>query len=111
VIWNANRPVLAGPLPPNFPSPNSDQIQAAAGVELTKWLRVDTLLRYDARKNLLQEDRSLLTFKGSCYTVFLEVRQLRDMPPVRRDVRFVINLKDIGTLLDLHGSLDRILGP
>jgi len=105
----ASRPVLASPLPPGSPSPNADQIRLSAGADLATWLRVDTQLNYDARKRLLLEDRSLLAYKGSCFTVFLEVRQLRLPPTSRRDYRFVINLKDIGTLLDVNGSLDNIL--
>jgi len=65
---------------------------------------------YDARQKLLLEDRSLLTYRGSCYSIFLEVRQLRLPPITRRDVRLVFNLKDIGTLLDFHQSLDKIFG-
>ncbi len=119
VSWKANyvnatyfasRPVLSVPLPPGAPSPNSDQIRLAAGVDLWKSLRVDTQWNYDANQHLLLEDRSLLSFKGSCYTVFLELRQLRVPPTPRRDYRLVINLKDIGTLLDVNGSLDRIFG-
>jgi lipopolysaccharide assembly outer membrane protein LptD (OstA) len=106
----AARPVLATPLPAGSTSPNSDQFRVAAGVDLGKSVRVDTQLNYDARQRLLLEDRSLLTYKGSCYTVFLEVRQLRLPPTTRRDVRLVFNLKDIGTLLDFHQSLDRIFG-
>ena len=51
-----------------------------------------------------------MTYKGSCYTVFLEFRDL-DLPPTpRKDVRLVVNLKDIGTLLDMHQSVDRLFG-
>jgi hypothetical protein len=102
--------VLTTPLPPGFPSPNSDQVRFAAGIDIGKSFRVDTSINYDARQNLFQEDRSLLTFKGSCYTVFLEVRELRLPPTPRRDYRLVVNLKDIGTLLDVNGSLDALLG-
>jgi lipopolysaccharide assembly outer membrane protein LptD (OstA) len=108
--WYASRPILATPLPEGSTSPNTDQMRLAAGIDLTKTLRIDTQLNYDARKGQLLEDRSLIAFKGSCYTVFLEVRQLRLPPTTRRDYRFVINLKDIGTLLDVNGSLDRIFG-
>ena len=67
-------------------------------------------VNYDATQNLVQEDRFLVTYKGSCYTVFLEVRGL-DLPPApRRDVRLVVNLKDIGTLLDVNGSLNTLFG-
>ena len=108
--WFASRPVLAAPIPAGSPSPNSDSIRFAAGVELSKAFRVDTQWNYDARQNLLLEDRSLVAYRGSCYTVFLELRQLRLPPTPRRDIRLVINLKDIGTLLDLHQSVDRLFG-
>ena len=51
-----------------------------------------------------------MTYKGSCYTVFLEVRQLRLPPAPRNDYRLVVNLKDIGTILDVNGSIDALLG-
>ncbi|MGH3089473.1 MAG: hypothetical protein ACRDSJ_19450, partial [Rubrobacteraceae bacterium] len=105
--WFSSRPVVPKGSPPGF-SAESDQIRAAAGLDLTKAIRVDTQLNYDAFRNLLLEDRSLLTYKGSCYTIFFEVRQLRLPPDTRRDYRLVINLKGIGTLLDVNGSLDRI---
>jgi len=108
--WFASRPVLIAPLPEGSPSPDADSVRFAAGVELSKQFRVDTQLNYDARQKLLLEDRSLLTYRGSCYTVFLEVRQLRLPPTPRRDIRLVINLKDIGTLLDMHQSVDRLFG-
>jgi lipopolysaccharide assembly outer membrane protein LptD (OstA) len=108
--WYASRPILTTPLPEGSPSPNTDQMRLAAGIDLTKTLRFDTQLNYDARTGQLLEDRSLIGYKGSCYTVLLEVRQLRLPPTTRRDYRFVINLKDIGTLLDVNGSLDRIFG-
>jgi LPS-assembly protein len=88
----------------------TDQIRVAAGVDIGKSFRLDTQLNYDARENRLLEDRSLLTFNGSCYALFLEVRQLRLPPTTRRDYRLVVNLKDVGTLLDMNGSLDRIFG-
>lgn len=109
--WFSSRPAPpAGGLPAGSTA-ESDQVRFSAGVDLFKALRVDTQLNYDAAQNLLLEDRSLLTFNGSCFTLFLEVRQLRLPPETRRDYRFVINLKDIGTLLDVNGSLDRIFGP
>ena len=90
------------PLPAGRPSANSDQIRFAGGIDLGQVFRFDTQLNYDADQNLVQEDRSLLTYKGSCYTVFLEFRSF-DLPPTpRRDIRLVVNLKDIGTLLDVQ---------
>jgi LPS-assembly protein len=108
--WFASRPVVSTALPPGSISPNSDQLRAAAGVDLSKAFRVETQLNYDATQKLLLEDRSLLTYRGSCFSIFVELRQLRLPPTPRRDLRFVVNLKDIGTLLDLHQSVDRLFG-
>ena len=105
--WFGSQPA---PLSGSTSSPRTDQIRVAAGVDLGKSLRIDTQLNYDAQQNRLLEDRSLLSFNGSCYALFLEVRQLRLPPDTRRDYRFVVNLKDVGQLLDVNGSLDRIFG-
>ncbi len=105
--WFGSRPVA---LDGGIASPATDQIRLAAGVDLGKSVRIDTQLNYDAQQNKLLEDRSLLTFNGSCYALFLEVRQLRLPPDTRRDYRLVINLKDMGQLLDVNGSLDTLFG-
>lgn len=106
--WFGSRP--APPPGSTIASPRTDQIRVAAGVDLGKSLRIDTQLNYDAQQSRLLEDRSLVTFNGSCYTLFLEVRQLRLPPDTRRDYRFVVNLKDVGQLLDVNGSLDTLFG-
>jgi LPS-assembly protein len=104
--WFSSEPLpVAG-----SPSSRTDQVRLAAGVDVGKKFRFDSQLNYDAQANKLLEDRSLVTFNGSCYTLFLEVRQLRLPPTTRRDYRLVVNLKDVGTLLDMNGSLDRIFG-
>ncbi|MGE5414264.1 MAG: LPS-assembly protein LptD, partial [Syntrophomonadaceae bacterium] len=89
---------------------NSDQIRFGGGMDLSRVFRLDASVAYSADQSLLQEGRFLVTYKGSCYTVFLEYRDL-DLPPTpRRDVRLVVNLKDIGTLLDVNGSINALLG-
>ena len=89
---------------------SSDQFRFTGGIDLSKIFRIDASVAYSADQNLLQEGRFLLTYKGSCYTVFLEYRDL-DLPPApRRDLRLVVNLKDIGTLLDVNGSINSLLG-
>jgi LPS-assembly protein len=105
--WFGSQPA---PVSGSTSSARTDQIRVAAGVELGKSFRLDTQLNYDAQQNRLLEDRSLVTFNGSCYALFLEVRQLRIPPDTRRDYRFVVNLKDVGQLLDVNGSLDRLFG-
>ena len=104
--WFGSEPAPVG----GTTSSRTDQIRLAAGIDLGKALRIDTQLNYDAQQSRLLEDRSLLSYTGSCYALFLEVRQLRLPPTTRRDYRLVVNLKDVGTLLDMNGSLDRIFG-
>lgn len=118
VSWTASRPVITTPPGPPPPpgtitvDPNSDFIRASAGLYLfSKHWRLDTQLNYDARLSKLVEDRSLLSYAGSCYTILLEVRNLRSTAigiPSRHDYRLVVNLKAIGTLLDLNGGIDKI---
>jgi LPS-assembly protein len=106
VSWFSSRPIA----PPGVTVLDSDQVRFAGGVDIGPYFRVDTNVAWDVQQGLVQEDRSLLTYKGSCFTVFLELRQLRLPPEPRRDIRLVVNLKDIGTLLDVNGSLDALLG-
>ena len=110
LTWFESRAVLSSPPGPITLSPPSDQVRAAAGLDIAKWLRVDTQLNYDAHNHVMLEDRSLLTFVAKCFTVFVEVRELRVPPSPRREYRLVVNLKDVGTLLDVNGSLDRLFG-
>jgi LPS-assembly protein len=104
--WFANRPIAQ----PGLILTPTDQLRFAGGVDLGPYFRLDTTVSWDVRNGLVQEDRSLLTYKGSCFTVFVEVRQLRLDPAPRNDFRLVVNLKDIGTLLDVNGSLDALFG-
>jgi hypothetical protein len=90
--------------------PASDQYRVAAGFDLAKWLRLDTIVNYDALASLINEDRTLATFRFSCFEVLAEYRQLRTPPTPRRDYRIAVNLKDVGQLFDLNGSLDALLG-
>jgi LPS-assembly protein len=118
LTWTASRPVITTPPgpppPPGTPviDPNSDFIRASAGVYLfSKHWRLDTQLNYDVRQRLMAEDRTLLSYEGSCYRILLEVRNLRSTVtgfPSRHDYRLVFNLKNIGTLLDLNGGLDKL---
>ena len=110
LTWFESRAASPGPGGTVILATPSDQIRAALGVDVLKWLRVDSQLNYDAHSRTMLEDRSLLTFQARCFTVFLEVRELRVPPNPRREYRLVVNLKDIGTLLDVNGSLDRIFG-
>ncbi len=110
--WSATRPqsvAVAGSSPVEVPG--QSLVRAAAGVYLfsKKW-RIDTQLNYDAQLHQMAEDRSLVSYDGSCYRILLEVRNLYARPGIaaRHDYRLAINLKDIGTLLDLNGGIDKL---
>jgi LPS-assembly protein len=104
--WFGNRPVQIG----DVTVANSDQFRFAGGIDASKYFRFDGSITYSADQNLVQEGRFLVTYKGSCYTIFLEYSGLNLPPSPRRDVRLVVNLKDIGTLLDVNGSLNALFG-
>ncbi len=118
LTWTATRPTITTPPGPPPPpgtivvDPNSDFIRASAGLNLfSKHWRLDTQLNYDVRQGLMAEDRSLVSYEGSCYRILLEIRNLRSTVPgypSRHDYRLVFNLKNIGTLLDLNGGIDKL---
>lgn len=108
LTWTASRPAVTSSTGTPQVSPNSDFLRGSVGVDLfKKKLRFDTQLNFDAHLHQMVEDRSLLTYKGSCYTVLLEIRNLRGTTS-QHDYRLVINLKNIGTLLDVNGGIDKI---
>ena len=109
VSWFGSRPVLTTPRPGPLAQLRSAPLRRRHRPRQVLPVRHERS-RYDATQSLFQEDRSLLTYKGSCYTVFLEIRQLRLPPAPRHDYRLVVNLKDIGTLLDVNGSIDALFG-
>ena len=84
---------------------NTDQLRFAVGYDISRPFRIDTQVNWDVTQGQVLENRSLLTYRGSCYTVYLEYRQLRVPGNNRNDVRLVLNLKDIGTLLDVNGAM------
>ena len=58
----------------------------------------------------MQEDRFAPDVQGLVLHGLSRVRQLRLPPAPRNDYRLVVNLKDIGTLLDVNGSIDALFG-
>jgi LPS-assembly protein len=93
------------PVPVSGVAINTDQLRFGVGYDISRPFRIDTQVNWDVTQGQVLEDRSLLTYRGSCYTIFLEYRQLRVPGNNRNDVRLVVNLKDIGTLLDINGAM------
>jgi LPS-assembly protein len=92
---------------------DSSQFRVNAGAPLWKdRLRADVQLNFDAERNEFLEQRYMLGTHASCYSVALEYR---DFPVFRpgasaertRDYHLSVSLKNVGTFVDLRGSLGR----
>ena len=78
-------------------------------------LRLDARLSFDLKdedpdvmdgiSNPLQQ-RYFLSYTGSCYTLQFEYRESQFNNIDDRDFRFTITLKNVGTFIDLNGSLN-----
>jgi hypothetical protein len=67
-------------------------------------LVLGTNLTYDLEQALLQRQRHLLTFNGSCYALHLELHESKIGSLRRRDYLFSVDLKNVGTFIDLNGG-------
>ena len=71
-------------------------------------LSLDASLSFDLEsktvKNPLQQ-RYFLSYKGSCYGLRLELRESQFGGIENRDFRFSFTLKNVGTFLDMNGSI------
>lgn len=59
---------------------------------------------YDFQRDLFRDQRHLLTYTGSCYSLHLELHESRTVSQTRRDYLFSVDLKNVGTFLDLTGG-------
>lgn len=59
---------------------------------------------YDIERSLMRDQRHFLSFKGSCYTFRLEYHESHVGDFRRRDYLFSVDLKNIGTFLDISGG-------
>ncbi len=67
-------------------------------------LNLSSYLTYDFEKTLLRDQRHLLTYTGSCYAFHLEFHESTITNVRRRDYVFSVDLKNVGTFLDLNGG-------
>lgn len=99
----------------NLPTAGNDASQFRVNAGAPIWrdrLRADVQLNFDAQKNEFLEQRYMLGTHASCYSVALEYR---DFPVFRpgenadrtRDYHLSVSLKNVGTFLDLRGSIGR----
>src|SRR6185503_19430478 len=67
-------------------------------------LNVSSYVTYDFEKSLLRDQRHLFTFAGSCYALHLELHESTITNVRRRDYLFSVDLKNVGTFIDLNGG-------
>lgn len=90
---------------------DSSQFRVSTGAPIWKErVRGDIQLNYDAKSGEFLEQRYLTTFNASCYGVSVEFRDFlgfRQSGLERvRDYTISLNLQNVGTFVDLRGSLD-----
>ena len=82
--------------------------QATFGTTLSplrsRHLNVSSYLTYDFEKSLLRDQRHLVTWLGSCYALHLELHESSITNVRRRDYLFSVDLKNVGTFIDLNGG-------
>ncbi len=84
----------------------SSQVQVRFGMKKPTFpLSFDVHVAYDVEKALLQQQRFGLGWRGSCWGVRAEYRDLKSATYPARDYRLVISLKGIGELPAIRGSL------
>lgn len=90
----------------------SSQVRFAGGIPLIRdRIRVAAQLNYDAQRAEFLDQRFLVDFAASCYSVALEYRDFEafgrtDGRRRNRDYLISVSLRNVGTFVDLRGSLD-----
>jgi LPS-assembly protein len=80
----------------------SDQARLGLAVDLLpKRLRLVGTVSYDLAASQIQQQRYFLSWTSQCWSVQLEAREQITRTFTSRDYRFMLNLKNVGTFLDL----------
>lgn len=87
----------------------SSQARLFAGFSPTaKPWRLETQFAYDIHFKKLLEQRFVLRWRGSCWSLYAEVRDYKIAPFKTRDYRIALDLTGLGTFLDIRGGLDSL---
>jgi LPS-assembly protein len=70
-------------------------------------LTLSSLFGYDFDRSFLRDQRHFITWAGSCYALRLELHESTTIDATRRDYLFSIDLKNVGTFIDLTGGDDQ----
>lgn len=100
-------------LQPGRRTGDSSQFRVSTGSQIWRdKLRADLQINYDAKKNDFLEQRYLMTYNASCYGLSLEFRDFLGFQPTGlervRDYTISVSLQNVGTFVDLRGSLDSL---
>jgi lipopolysaccharide assembly outer membrane protein LptD (OstA) len=96
--------------PPGQQFGDSSQFRVSVGAPIVRdRFRTDFEVNYDAERQELLEQRYLFGYKASCWGVDVELRDFLEYGTQRRvrDYQVSINLKNVGTFVDLRGSFGR----
>jgi len=85
-------------------SSSQTRVSAGYGPPTGAW-RLESGLVYDIHRTELLEHRYQLRWKGTCWSAQLEFRDYRIEPYQRRDLRLLIDLTGLGTILDSRTAL------
>ncbi|HEY5610366.1 MAG TPA: LPS assembly protein LptD, partial [Thermoanaerobaculia bacterium] len=100
--------------PPGAVAGGSSQFRFLGGIPIWKEkLRADAAVNYDAERRDLLEQRYLVGYNASCYNVGVEFRDFiaySFLGPTdrNREYQISVSLKNVGTFVDLRGSLDAL---
>jgi hypothetical protein len=99
-------------LAPGQSSGNTSQLRVSTQAPLWRdRLKGSVQFNFDAERNELIEQRYILGANASCYSVALEYRDFQVFRGTgfdrNRDFQLSVSLKNVGTFVDLRGSLDR----
>lgn len=80
----------------------TDQLRITGGVQIVpRRLGLQTDIVYDIQTDLIQQQRYILDYRSQCYSLRFEVRDVFLQEMHSQDYRFSVNLKNVGTFLDL----------
>ncbi len=88
----------------------NDQVRLSTQLTLVpRRLTFSSQVNYDIERAVLQFQRHILSFQGSCYGLSIESGEYRRGDLVDREFRFLVTLKNVGTFLDITGGASETL--
>lgn len=82
----------------------SNQTSFGIATPLGKRLQLRSSVTYDFEESLVRDQRHFITWLGDCYSLRLELHESRTLFEQRTDYLFSIDLKNVGTFLDINGG-------